>query len=378
MSKNKPLSYIEISKVNLIHNLKEFRKLVGKNTKISAVIKSNAYGHGDVEFVKILNPYVDYFQINSFEELKKIRSFAKKDILVFGYVRISNIEEAIKLGCILSAFDLEHLLKINSVAKKLGVNQKVHIAIDSCLGREGIMPNQADNYIKEIKNLKNIIVDGAYSHFANIEDTMNFSYAQKQIDTYNEIVNMFKENGFKNIKTHISATSGAMVYEKNNNLHDIVRIGIGLYGIWPSDQLEFLFKKKIILKPVLRWVTSVAQVKTLPSNHSIGYGLSFITKKSTKIAVIPQGYADGLNRELSNKGEVLIRGKKAKVLGRIAMNMFVVDVSNIKDVETEDEVIIIGSQGKVTISSDDLALKMDTINYEVVTHISPLLPRIIA
>lgn len=377
MNKKQPLSYIEISKGNLINNMKEFKSFVSKNTKVAAVIKSNAYGHGDVECVKILNPYVDYFQIDSIEELRRIRPFAKKDILVFGYIGMNDIDEAIKLGCILSAFDFEHLLKINNTAKKLGVKQKVHIAIDSCLGREGIMPNQVENYIKEIKNLKNVVIDGVYSHFANIEDTMNFSHAEKQISTYHKAVEIFKNNGFENIHTHISATSGAMIYEKNNNLHSIVRIGIGLYGLWPSDHLEFLLKKKINLLPVLKWVTHIAQIKTLPANHSIGYGLSFITKKNTKIAVIPQGYADGLNRALSNNGEVLIKGKKAKILGRIAMNMFVVDVSGIKDVNTEDEVVIIGSMDKNTIKAEAIALKMNSINYEVVTKISPFLPRIV-
>jgi alanine racemase len=386
MRKDLPLSYIEISKENLIHNIKQFRSLLkkpahlnglpfGGDTKIATVVKANAYGHGDVEVAKIISPFTDYFQVDDIEEFERIKNVTKKPILVFGYLNGDGIKRAIKSKAIISAFDLIHLLKINFIAGSLKMKVKVHVAIDSYLGREGIMPSQIDNFIIELKKLKNIELDGIYSHFANIEDTMNFTYAQKQIDMYHKCVEIFKLNGFDKVKTHISATSGILVYEKGNSLHSIVRLGIGLYGIWPSEHLEYLNKKKIILKPVLKWVTHVAQVKILPPNHPIGYGLTYITKKITKIAVIPQGYADGIPRLLSNNGEVLIKGKKAKILGRVAMNMTVVDVSHIKDVLPEDEVVILGKQGKNEITAEQIAKESDTINYEVVTRISPLLPR---
>jgi len=375
--KNLPLSYIEISKENLIHNIKQFRSLLKKGTKVASVIKANAYGHGDKEVARIVVPYTDYFQVDSIEELERVRSVTKKPILVFGYLNEEGIKKAIMLNAIISAFDLIHLLKINYISGVLKKKTKVHIAIDSYLGREGIMPNQIDNFIIEIKKLRNIEIDGVYSHFANIEDTMNFTHAQKQIDMYHAYVEIFKKNGFSNINTHISATSGILVYEKGNGLHSIVRLGIGLYGMWPSEHLEFLNKKKITLKPVLKWVTHIAQVKILPANHPIGYGLTFITKKVTKIAVIPQGYSDGLPRSLSNNGEVLIRGKKAKILGRVAMNMTVVDVSNIRDVAPEDEVVILGKQGAIEIAAEQIATESGTINYEVTTRINALLPRVI-
>jgi len=375
---NLPLSYIEISRENLIHNIKQFRNLLKGNTKIAAVIKANAYGHGDAEVAKIASPYVDYFQVDSVEELERIRRVTKKPVLVFGYLNEDGIKKAIKMNAIISAFDLIHLLKINQIAGGMKKKIKVHVAIDSYLGREGIMPNQVENFIKEIKNLKNIILDGVYSHFANIEDTMNFTHAERQIKTYHDCVEIFKKNGYKNINTHISATSGILVYEKDGNLHSIVRLGIGLYGMWPSEHLEYLNKKKITLKPVLRWISHVAQIKVLPANHPIGYGLTYITKKTTKIAVIPEGYADGLSRFLSNNGKVLIKGKRAKILGRIAMNMMVVDVSNIKDVLPEDEVVVLGKQGNNEITAEQIAKESDTINYEVTTRISALLPRVIA
>lgn len=373
-----PLSYIEISKDNLIHNIKQFRGLLKGKTKIAAVIKANAYGHGDREVARIASPYVDYFLVDDIEEFERVRKITKKPILILGYLNEDGIKLALKKKAIITAFDLIHLLKINYIAGSLKTKAEVHIAIDSYLGREGIMPNQIENFIKEIKKLKNIKLDGVYSHFANIEDTMNFTHAERQIKTYHECVEIFRKNGYKNINTHISATSGILVYEKDGNLHSIVRLGIGLYGMWPSEHLEYLNKKKITLKPILRWVTHVAQIKVLPANHPIGYGLTYITKKTTKIAVISQGYSDGLPRSLSNNGEVLIKGKRAKILGRIAMNMMVADVSNIKDVLPEDEVVILGEQGKNRITAEQIAKESDTINYEVTTRISALLPRLIA
>ena len=276
---NKPLSYIEISKENLIYNIKQFRNLLKGNVKIAAVIKANAYGFGDKEVAKILTPYADYFQVDSIDELERVRKVTKKPIFVFGYLNEDGIKRAIKLNAIISAFDLIHLLKINYISSKLKTKTKVYVPIDSYLGREGIMPNQVENFIVEIKKMKNIELEGVYSHFANIEDTMNFTHAEKQIDIYHKYVDIFKKNGFDKIKTHISATSGILVYERGNNLHNIVRLGLGVYGMWPSEHLKYLNKNKIILKPTLRWITHVAQIKVLPANHPIGYGLTYITKK---------------------------------------------------------------------------------------------------
>ena len=375
--KKLPLSYIELSKENLIHNIKQFRSLLRKGTKVVGVVKANAYGHGEKEVVKILNSYVDYFQINSIEELESVRSITKKPVLVLGYVGKDDIARAIKLGSILSVFDLHHALLINNSARKLNVKVKVHIAVDACLGREGVMPEKVGEFLEEIKKMKNIVVDGVYAHFSNIEDTTDFSYAERQIKTYDQALITFSEHGYGKINTHISATSGVLSYEMNNGFHPLVRIGVGLYGMWPSEDLKKKWQGKKTLKPAMRFVTHVAQVKNLPKDHSIGYGLTYVTERPTMIAVIPVGYSNGFPRLLSNKGEVLIKGLRAPVLGRVAMNMFAVDISHIKDVMPEDEVVILGTQGKGEITAEELAIKTDTINYEVTTRISPLLPRIV-
>ena len=377
MKKNSPLSYIELSKKNLIYNFTQFKKLAKKGTKFSVAIKGNAYGHGQNEVAKILEPYVDYFQVNSVEELALLRKVSKKETLVLGYVQNIDLKRAIKYKCILSIFSIQELKQINIQAKKQNIVQKIHLPVDAYLGREGFLLKNLSKVFTEIKKSKNIKLVGMYAHFANIEDTTSFSHAEKQITEYNKAIKLADEFGFKNLQTHISATSGLLVYEKNTGIHPLIRLGIGAYGMWPSEYLQKKFEKeKFYLKPVLSWKTKIAQIKILPKGNTVGYGLTYKTTKETKVALVPQGYADGLSRALSNKGEVLIHGMRCKILGRVMMNMFVVDVSHIKNVKIESEVVILGTQGKETISAEEIAEKAGTINYEVTTRISALLPRV--
>lgn len=372
----KPLSYIELSKKNLIYNLKTLKDLAG-GVNVVAVIKGNAYGHGQNEIAKILNQHTEYFQVNSFFELQELRKVTKKKVLVLGFVQKDDLKAAIKLGCILSVFSIQKLKEINYIASKLNKKQEIHVPVDALLGREGFMLSEFGDFLEEIKKCRNVKFTGLYAHFANIEDTNNFTHAEKQIKKFEEAIKLAEKFGFNKLETHISATSGLMVYEKGKKLNTFVRLGIGLYGLWPSEHIKYLYKGKIELKPVLSWKTKIAQVKDLPAGHTIGYGLTYMTYEPTKIAVIPVGYADGYDRGLSNNGEVLISGKRCKILGRVAMNMFVVDVTHLNKAKAEDEVVLIGKQGNEEITAEELAKKIDSINYEVVTRLNPLLPRII-
>lgn len=375
--KNSPLSYIELSKKNLIHNIKQFRNLAKKGTKFSVAIKGNAYGHGQNLVAKILEPYVDYFQVDDIEELELLRRTSKKKTFLFGYAQKTDLARVTKLNYILTIFSLEQLKELNKIAEKSKIKQEIHIPVDAFLGREGFLLKDLPKIFIEIKKCKNIKLTGIYAHFANIEDTNNFTHAKKQITIFKQAVNLAKKFGFKNLQTHISATSGLLVYEKNKGLNSIIRLGIGVYGLWPSEHIKFLYKNKMELRPVMAWKTKIAQLKILPAGSTIGYGLSYMTYEETKIAVIPQGYADGLGREFSNKGEVLIAGTRCKILGRVAMNMCVADVTYLPDVKIEDEVVILGRQGEEEITAEEMAKKIDTINYEITTRISALLPRII-
>ena len=377
MKNNKPFSYIELSRENLIHNISEFRKLLKKGTEIAFAIKGNAYGHGQNEIAKIAEPYVDYFFVNSLLELKLLRKVSKKKTFLFGYVEKKDLKEALKLNAILAIFNKEQLLELVDLTTKTKKLAEVHIPVDALLGREGFLIKEFTEILEIVKNAKYIKLGGIYAHFANIEDTNNFTHAQKQIKEYQKFLKVLAKYNFKNVKTHISATSGVLVYEKNKGINNISRIGIGGYGLWPSPHIEFLYKNKLELKPVLSLKTKLAQIKVLEAGRTIGYGLTYTTFEKTKTGVIPLGYADGLDRRLSNAGYVLIRGEKCKILGRVSMNMTIVDLSKLKEVNIEDEVIIIGQDGDKSISADDIGEKINSINYEVVTRLSSILPRVI-
>jgi len=372
------LSYIEISEKNLLNNTRQFRKFVHPDTKIVGVIKANAYGHGQNEVAQILEPVVDYFQVDDLLELRLLRRVTHLPILVLGYVAKDELEAAIKLNGTLAVYDLERLALVEKIAKRRRKKVAIHVKIDAELGRQGLIKAEWPKFIAALKRCKWIKLDALYSHFANIEDTADFSHAQKQIDCFNKAVAQFKQAGFTDFATHQSASSGVMVYEKASGCNQIIRPGLSIYGMWPSEDLRKRFEgKEFNLKPVLRWVSHIAQIKNLPKGHSIGYGLTFITPKAMKVAVIPQGYSDGYDRGFSNNGVVLINGKRCRVLGRVAMNMFVVDVSRLPKVKLEDEVVLLGEQGKERITAEELAEKIDSINYEITTRITALLPRII-
>lgn len=371
------LSYLEISKSALLQNYRTLRKTITHVPTAICVVKGNAYGHGLEQVVEILNSEVEYFGVNSLEELRSLRKYSQKPTLVMGYVQKKLIRELVDLKADVVVYDPDWLKELNDICKKTGVKTRVHLKIDAEFGRQGILPNQVNDFAKKLMSFDSLDIFAVYAHFANIDDDFSEnSHARKQLLVFENAVTEVKK-AFPKIKSHISATAGSFMYERGNKSgNDFVRLGLGLYGLWPS---EFVKKQNqdIKLLPVGRWVSHVAQIKILPANHTIGYGLTYKTTSATKVAVVPQGYSDGYDRGLSNLGEVLIRGKRCSILGRVMMNLIVVDVSHIPQIFVEDEVVLLGSQSNEEITAEEIAQKLDTINYEVVTRISSLLPRVI-
>jgi alanine racemase len=278
---------------------------------------------------------------------------------------------------------LERAKILDQLAQEHRKKVKIHLKIDASLGRQGILLDDCKEFALELKKLKHLHVVAAYAHFANIEDigdptegAPEFSHARKQIEEFQKAVKIIMKNGFPRLRTHISSTAGTLVHEKNNHHDDFIRLGIGLYGLWPSKNIRHVLEPLgFTLQPALRWISRIAQVKTLPANATIGYGLTARTYKPTTIAVVPQGYSDGYDRGLSNKGEVLIHGTRCQVFGRVMMNMIVVDVSHLTNPSAEDEVVLLGTQGEQAITAEELAAKIDTINYEIVARLNSTLPR---
>ena len=370
-------SHIEISHQNLINNICQVKKFLGKNKKIAAVVKSNAYGHGQYEVTKVLENYVDYFQVDDLFELKKLRETTRKPTLVLGYVTRRDLEEAVLLDGIFGMYSIEEIILLNQIGKSLKRKVKIHIKIDTGLGRQGLFIKDIDTYLRCLRDLNYIQVEGICSHFANASNTEDESYSRKQLARFKIVIKEFEEAGYNDLIKHISATAGMLVYEKDYACFDMVRVGACLYGFWPSDRLKSLFEDKVKLTPVMTWNSLIAQVKKVPKGFFVGYDLTYVTPCEKIIAVIPQGYGDGYSRALSNIGHVLVNGERCQVLGRVSMNMIVVDISNINNVQTEDKVVLLGSQDGEEITANEMASKIGTTNYEVVSRISPLLPRIV-
>ncbi|MEI6553431.1 MAG: alanine racemase [bacterium] len=373
----KPLSYIELSKHNLLSNIKQFGSILPKGQKLVAVVKANAYGHGLKEVVSISHAYIDYFQVDDIAELTEIRKYTNKPVLVFGYVALDQLDLIFKHNAVLGVYNTETVETLNRLALKNKQNIKIHLKMDAFLGRQGIMKEDLEKYISLIKKTKYIQLESIYTHFSNIEDVDNLNHADKQFEELLKAKEIVKSLGFPNISHHVSATSGFLTDQDKNWESSLLRLGIGMYGLWPSASLKNKLSKKIVLKPVMRWITKLAQIKSIPKGFPIGYGLTFVTKRKTKIGIVPQGYSDGYDRGFSNNSTVLVRGKRCPVLGRVAMNIFVVDLTNVKGVHLEDEVVLLGNQEKATISADELANKINTINYEIVARVSSLLDRVV-
>jgi alanine racemase len=370
------LSRIEISKENLIHNIKEVRNKLPQGTRLTAVVKANAYGHGLKEIVEQSKDYVDSFQVDDINELIEIRKYTSKEVFVFGYVELEQLSHLIELNGTLGVYNIETLELLNSEGQKRGKVVPFHLKIDALLGRQGVLIKDVNSFIKKIKELEYIKLESLYSHFSNIEDVENLEHAKKQAEELLKIKDIFNSAGFLNLTHHISATSGFLVDRELNGTGSLIRLGIGMYGCWPSKLLEEKYGSSFNLKPVLSWFTKIAQVKTIAKGFPVGYGLTFVASKEMSIAIVPQGYSDGYDRGFSNNSVVLVRGKRCPLIGRVAMNMFAIDVTGI-GAQLEDEVVLIGNQEEESITAEELASYIDTINYEVLARISPLLDRVV-
>ena len=369
-----PLSYVEIDGDAIRGNYQALSDMCPQ-CEVFAVVKANAYGHGMEEVVAALDGQSKGFAVDDVEELARCRRLTDARIMVLGYVQSTEAATAIELGGELVVYDTARLGEIAATARRKGLRAPIHLKVDALLGRQGLMPDEVSAFSEALQRFPEIELRSVYSHFANIEDTTDLTHALSQREAFQKAFDLISAK-ISSVARHESATSGLMSVENSRTPNTIVRVGIGLYGLYPSSQLERT-SGGLALKPALRWVSHLAQVKELPAGHPVGYGLTYITSRPTKIGIVPQGYSDGYDRGLSNAGHVLIRGMSCSVLGRIAMNMFAVDVSHVPDVRAEEEVVLLGTQSGGKITAEELALKTNTINYEVVARISPLLPRLV-
>jgi len=371
-------TWIEISRVNLLHNLGEIRRIVGPKVIIMAVVKANAYGHGLGQVADALQKEKIWFATDKVEEGIALRRMKiKQPILVMGYTPLDELARAVKNNLDLTVYNRETVAQIG----RFRAPARVHLKLETGTTRQGVGERDAVALAQKIQESKNIKLVGVSTHFANIEDTVDPSYAQGQLTTFNGIVRRISKLGFGKtaLLRHIAASAGTILFQQTH--FDAVRMGIALYGIWPSRETRIAAsesqRKNLDLRPVLSWKTIVAQTKNVPRGTPISYGLTERVSRDSRIAVIPIGYYDGFDRGLSSVGSVIIRGRRAKVMGRVCMNMTMVDVTDIPGMKIEDEVTVLGKQGHAAITAEDLSDKTGTIPYEILSRINPTLPRIL-
>lgn len=375
------LQRIEVNRAALVHNIGEFRRIIGPRRKFMAVVKANAYGHGLREVAGVaLENGVDWLGVNSVEEGTALRDagFASP-ILILGYVPLGALEEAVARDLRLIVYNRQTVERLAAVARRQRTKATVHVKVETGTRRQGVEVKDIWPFVRSIRRHEELILEGLSSHFANIEDTTKHDYPRLQLEAFRAAVRTVQAHGVRVPVKHMSCTASTILFPETD--FSMARVGIGLYGHWPSKEtyLSCLQKKRepLLLKPVLSWRARIAQVKKIGPDSCVGYGCTYKTTRPTVLAVVPVGYFDGYDRGLSNTAHVLVRGRRAPVRGRVAMDFFMADVTDIPGVRLEDEVTLIGPDGKERITADDLAGFAGTISYEILARINPLIPRVI-
>jgi len=374
------VQWVEINRQAFLHNVREFQKRLGP-TGLMAVIKANAYGHGLLEIARLSTEAgIDWFGVHSLEEGLALRQAGfRQKILILGYLPLAQAGEAVGADLRVTVYNLETLRALAAASRKLHKPALVHLKIETGTNRQGIAINKLGSFLSWLKKTPEVKVEGVSSHFANIEDTTDDYYPRYQLDNFLQAVKFLQASGLDVPVKHMSCSAAAILFPET--YFNLARVGIGLYGLWPSRETlvscRLRGQEPLKLKPVLSWRARVAQIKAVPRGAYIGYGCTYRTTRPTRLAIIPVGYYDGYDRSLSNSAYVLIKGKRAQVRGRVCMDFIMVDITDIPGVKLEDTVTLLGSEGKEKIQADQLASLAGTISYEIVTRINPLIPRLI-
>ncbi len=365
--------WAEINLAAVAHNIKALKALTKPGTKFMAVVKANGYGHGAEEVARVaLENGAEWLAVARAEEGIELRQRGiGAPILVFGLVSGEMIRKALDNNLVLTIYNQESARAVADAALALGKNAPVHLKVDTGMGRLGYFLNeQSIKEIKEITRIPGLEPLGIYTHFA-AADAGDKSYARLQLQRFQEGLQAFSEHGI-NFPLRHAANSAALIDMPAAHF-DMVRPGVAIYGLYPSSEVD---QSRVALKPAMTLKTKVTQVKEVNAGFSVSYGCTYVTPAPTILATLAVGYADGYTRLLSSKASVLVHGKRAPVVGRICMDQCVIDVGHIPGVKPGDEVVLMGSQGNNTISSDEIASAIGTINYEVVTMISARVPRV--
>ncbi len=358
--------YIDLDKVS--RNLTLVQEKCG--TAVCAIVKADAYGMGAVSIARAVEQQCAFFGVSSIAEAVELRRAGiRKPILILGRVPVSAYPLAVRHDIRTTIFLWEDALALSEEARLQGKNARFHFAVDTGMSRIGFQATEesADLCIR-IAALPNLRAEGLFSHFA-CADCADLTFAREQARIFGAFDQMLRDRGLNIPIRHLNNSAGIMNF---GTQYEMVRSGIVTYGLFPSDEVV---PAALPVEPVMQWVTRVAYVKTLPAGRTIGYGAAYTTTRETRVATLPVGYADGYRWSLSGIGHVLIRGKKAPVLGRVCMDQIMVDVTEIPDIQIDDKVYLIGRSGDEEITAEEMAAATGTINYEIVCGLSRRIPR---
>lgn len=365
-------TWVEINLDNLAYNIREIRKITKKDTLITAVVKANAYGHGSIEAAKIfLANGADRLAVATLSEaieLRKAKIYAP--ILVLGYIPKSQYSLAIKWNISQTIYNYESAKILSNISQDLGEKSIIHIKIDTGMGRLGFLPkDDSVEDIVKISQLPNLEIEGIFSHFSKA-DERDKGYTIYQFESFMDMVKKLDNRGVYIPIKHIS-NSAAIIDLPQYHL-DMIRPGIMLYGYYPSEEVD---KDRIVLRPAMTLKTKVSNIKKVPKGSYISYGGLYVTEKESKIATIPIGYADGFSRLLTSKAEAFVKGHRVPVVGRICMDQCMLDVSNVEDVDIDDQIVLFGyEEGQPTV--EEIANKLNTNSYEVICMVGRRVPRV--
>ncbi len=362
-------SWVEIDQSAIAHNVREIMARLDENTRLMAIVKADAYGHGAVATsTTALANGAEALGVATLDEALELRDAGlQAPILVMSYTPVHAVRQAMRHDITLTLYDLDMAYAYHQAAREVGDLLRVHIKIDTGMGRLGILPGDSIPFFRHLINLQHLDIEGIYTHFSMADEDAD--YTLEQFRHFKSVVNPLRASGFNFSFIH-TANSAATLTLPETHL-DMVRVGVALYGESPSDNVQI----PETFRRALTWKTVIAQVKTLPPGHPVGYGQTYVTGSHEKIAVIPVGYSHGFRRKPQNWGRVLVQGEFAPVVGRVSMEKTTINVTHIPNVTVGDEVVLIGQQGGNRITPEDVATQLGTNNYEVMTTVLARIPR---
>lgn len=366
-------AYASIDLNALRYNVQQMRKITPKDVKLAAVVKVDGYGHGAVPIAKAIDSEVYSFCVATVDEAVNLRRhYITKPILILGPVPGDEYIEVVNLDICTTIFTMEQAMALQKEAQSQSKIAKIHIAVDTGMNRIGLKPNiESIALIQEIATFQNIEIEGIFSHFF-FADGKDKTQTYQQITRFKNFLKDLEKSGIKPLISHISNSAG--IIEELGNDFDMVRMGIIMYGIQPSD--EVVLRKDIEILPVMKLYSCITYIKEIDAGEVVSYGGTFIAKERMRVGTIPMGYGDGYPRSLSNIGYVLVHGKRAKILGRICMDQMMVDVSDILEAQVGSSVTLIGRDGEEEIRVEDLSHLCSRFPYEFVCNITRRVPRL--